>query len=109
MKHLIFIALFLISLFGYSQTKHTYLITISSSENIDQQKEQLAVLRDYFESKNCVYHQKKNAYLINTKKKHNIKQIKIDLDSKGLFVVENIKQNGAQLKKYRMKNNSSNY
>ena len=111
MRNLIVITFFLISAIGYSQTiqKHTYLITISGSNNADQRKENIEQLKDFFETNNCVYHVKKNAFLITTENKYNIKQLKIDLENTGSLVIENIKQNGAQLKKNIRKVTNSTY
>ena len=111
MRQLILVILFLISAFGYSQTikKHTYLIYISGSNSTDQRKENIEQLKNFFETDNCVYHLKKKAFLITTENKYNIKQLKIDLENTGTIVVENIKQNGAQLKKNIQKGTISTY
>ena len=110
MRTLFLLTILLISINGFTQQsqKHTYLITINNSENIDQQKENLELLKDFFETKNCVYHEKKKAFLITTENKYNIKQLKIDLENAGSLIIENIKQNGAQLKKVIRKTTTTN-
>tara|TARA_B100000809_G_C15126986_1_gene526683 strand:+ start:2412 stop:2723 length:312 start_codon:yes stop_codon:yes gene_type:complete len=97
MKLIILVLVIFLSTLGFSQTDHTYIITINNSENTHNQKEYLTVLRDYFETKNCVYHLKKKVFLITTQTRYNINQLKTDIENKGNFIIQNIKQNGLEL------------
>lgn len=95
-------------IFAQISTTNTYLITIKNSENIAQQKEHLTILRDFFKTHNCVYHIKKKAFLVTTKKFYNIHNLKTVLEKKRFLNILNIKTNRNELVHVKLKESTLN-